>query len=390
MAQEVISSRMLSKIATIKPQSEEALLDVMGLDTMMELFGIEKDVILRFLPVVQSFCQDNGIVKAKSSSNEPPPLADGVKLKEVLNCPKCFHDKITNTKMQASHRFLSGESIEMIATTGRRKPCRKTTIIDYIATTAMDQPLNSGLADKLINTLNVDNFWPWTKESEMKFFAAIQRMTKADLDLLKEVRKHCAAALKKDITEVDYGEMKIYLFKFFYMRGKGQTEEYLKQSRLKRRSSHVSEGPSPKRLKPNPGSPFVPPTPNVTPVNVLKATKPSSPAKFTKPTSPVSFKKSQSPTVKKKSTPLFGKKRTSFSFGSKKKPSFGGNSANKKKPSLGGNTSATKKKPTFGSFKKPSASPIGKKRKSTPVFGSKAKKSPNVKKKPSPFGSSKI
>eukprot|EP00493_Phyllostaurus_siculus_P022510 UN22843 len=104
---------------------------------MMELFGIGKDIIFRFLPVVQSFCQDNGIAKSSSNGSEPPPLADGVKLKEVLNCPKCFHDKITNTKMQASHRFLSGESIEMIATTGRRKPCKKTTIIDYIANTAM-------------------------------------------------------------------------------------------------------------------------------------------------------------------------------------------------------------------------------------------------------------
>jgi len=332
---------------------------------MMEVLGISETVVLRYLPCVQEFCSTNNITA--QSNDEPPPLGNDVKLQEVKGFPeKMYNKKLGNAALAYVGRFMCGESLTQISAAGYTgKPVRVGTIVENIATVAYSQPLKTGLAKRLLDTLPQ----PWSSEWESQFYDVLKKMSSSEINLLGEIRKTFMTRIK---TEVDWDDIKAYRFKFFYLRAKGELHQYeIQRSNLKRKSRTSSEAPSPKRMKPNPTAsaptPIVQKKPNLT-----------TPPVFQKPSATI-----------KKSTPSFRKKKPLFS--AKKTPTFSA----KKKPSFGGKSKTT---PKFGSKEKPkSTSPFekktsfpkfGKKRKSTPVFGKKAKQSPRSAKKSPIFGKS--
>jgi len=377
----IISVRMLGKIAKKKPQDEDAFFELPGMSAMLDMFQIEETLVLKLLPVVQKFCQANGI---SVSTDEPPPLADGVPLKEVKDCPAKYQKKIGNAALGASHRFAKGESITEIATLGRVKPVKETTIINYIALVAMDQPLDSGLAEKLVAAMPS----PLSKEWESQLYGLLRKLDATEINTLSGVRKLFAEIVNH---EVDWGILGTYIFKFLYLRAKGKLDEYKLQSPgpKKRRSS--MPGSSPKRQKLNSVEP------SKMEVESSGNSVENSPAAFRgkvpsptvrkKPT--LGFGEQQKPFGGKAKRPSFGlgKKRSSFSFGAKTTASPRSTTSSKspkKTPVFGGKKGGKKKTPVFGARKTPVFGVKKKTSKSSP-FGAKKKTS-----KPSPFGASKV
>merc|ERR1719450_1947772 len=110
----------------------------------------------------------------------------------------------------------------------------------------MNQPLRSGLAEKLVAAMPS----PWSKEWESQFYGLLRKMSATELNSLSEVRKQFAQIVNH---EVDWGDLNAYIFKFFYLRAKGKLDEYKLQSPgPKKRRSSTTLMPSPKRQKLNP------------------------------------------------------------------------------------------------------------------------------------------
>merc|ERR1719495_1787264 len=122
------------------------MLDIGGLETMMEVLGISETVVLRYLPCVQEFCSTNNITA--QSNDEPPPLGDHVKLKEVKGFPEQMSNKkIGNAALAYVGRFMCGESLTQISSAGYTgKAVKVGTVVSNIASVAYNQPLKTGLA----------------------------------------------------------------------------------------------------------------------------------------------------------------------------------------------------------------------------------------------------